>query len=182
MATFAYIHCKPNLLPFYVGKGAFRRAKYLGKRNPYHQAVVNKYGKQNIIIAMLECSNENLAFELEKGLIKCLKNIGIKLCNFTDGGEGTSNPTDESRKRMSDAAKKRGVSEACQLAKIQAKKGKPISQEQKDKISQSLKGKVFTEEHKQNIRVSAKKRGMEVAHKALAMKRLLKKQHRLETV
>ena len=55
-------------------------------------------------------------------------------------------------------------------------------QEQKDKISQSLKGKVFTEEHKQNIRVSAKKRGMEVAHKALAMKRLLKKQHRLETV
>lgn len=30
MTFFAYIHCKPDGTPFYVGKGALRRAKYLG--------------------------------------------------------------------------------------------------------------------------------------------------------
>jgi len=182
MAVFAYVHCKPNLIPFYVGKGALRRAKYLGERNLYHQSVVNKYGKQNILIGMLECSNEKLAFELEKGLIKCLKQVGIKLCNFTDGGEGTSNPTEETRKKMSDAAKKRGISEACNIAKIKAKKGKPLTNEQKVKLSKALKGKVFTEEHRKNISISARKRGMEAAHKALAMKRLQQKQFKLGAV
>lgn len=182
MAVFAYVHCKPDLIPFYVGKGAVRRAKYLGERNQYHQSVVNKYGKHNILIGMLECSNEKLAFELEKGLIKCFKKLGVKLCNFTDGGEGTSNPSEESRKRMSDAAKKRGVSEECKKAKINALKGKPLTEEHKDKLSKALKGKVFTEEHKKNISISAKRRGMENVHKALAMKRLQQKQIKLGLV
>ena len=68
--SFAYMHCKPNGIPFYVGKGALRRTKNLSERNPYHQSVVSKYGKENILIGKMECSSEKIAFELEKGLIK----------------------------------------------------------------------------------------------------------------
>ena len=70
MTYFAYVHCKPDNTPFYVGKGTMRRAKYLGERNNHHKATVKKYGKENIAIGVLECSSEELAFELEKGLIK----------------------------------------------------------------------------------------------------------------
>jgi hypothetical protein len=158
--SFAYIHCKPDGTPFYVGKGALRRAKYLGERNPHHQATVNKYGKINILVGMLECSTDNIAYELERGIIKCLRRQNIQLTNFTDGGEGTSNPTPETRKRLSEAAKKRGVSEACHQARVIAKTGKPLSEEQKKKQSEAMRGIVFTEQHRENISVSAKKRGV----------------------
>jgi hypothetical protein len=158
--SYAYIHCKPDGTPFYVGKGALRRAKYLGERNPHHQATVNKYGKANILIGMLECSTEDIAYELERGIIKCLRRQGAQLTNFTDGGEGASNPTPETRKRLSEAAKKRGVSEACHKARIIAKTGKPLSEQQKKKQSEAMRGIVFSDEHKKNISISAKKRGI----------------------
>ena len=173
MTSYAYIHCKPDGTPFYVGKGALRRAKYLGERNPHHQNIVTKYGKPNILVGMLECSTDTIAYDLERGIIKCLRRQDIQLTNFTDGGEGTSNPTPETRKRLSEAAKKRGVSEACHQARIFAKTGKPLSELQKKKQSDAMKGIVFTEQHKENIRISAKKRGVssEVLAKAHAASR-----------
>jgi len=178
MSTFAYIHCKPDGTPFYVGKGVLRRAKYLGERNPYHKAVVTKYGKENILIGKLECSSDDIAFELEKGLIKCLKDSGLKLTNFTDGGEGGVNPIPETRQRLSEAAKKRGVSKACQEAKVKALKGKSLSNEHKEKLKKAQTGKIFTEEHRKNISISAKKRGMEAARIGLALKRLNLKENK----
>jgi hypothetical protein len=176
MSSLAYIHCKPNGIPFYVGKGALRRAKYLGERNPYHQAVVKKYGKENILIGKIDCSTHEIAFELERGLIKCIKYMGIKLTNFTAGGDGGFNPIPETRKKLSEAAKKRGVSEACKKAKIEALKGKSLSKEHKDLLRMRQTGKVFSEEHRKNISISAKKRGgMEKVHAALALKRALAK-------
>jgi len=171
MTSFAYIHCKPDGVPFYVGKGSLRRAKYLGERNPYHKAVVAKHGKDSILIGKLECSSDEIAFELEKGLIKCLRASGVELTNFTDGGEGTVNPTPETRKRLSEAAKKRGVSQACQEAKVAVLKGKQLSEEHRAKLKQAQTGKIFTEEHRKNISISAKKRGMEAARIGLALKR-----------
>lgn len=158
--SYAYIHCKPDGTPFYVGKGALRRAKYLGERNQHHQNIVTKYGKPNILVGMLECSTDAIAYDLERGIIKCLRGQDIQLTNFTDGGEGTSNPTPETRKRLSEAAKKRGVSEACHQARVIAKTGKPLSEEQKKKQSDAMKGIVSTEQHKENISISAKKRGV----------------------
>lgn len=157
---FAYIHCKPDGTPFYVGKGALRRAKYLGERNGYHQAVVNKYGRKNILIGMLPCSSNEAAYELERGLIKRLRLMGVSLANFTAGGDGGKDPVPETRKRLSEAAKRRGISQECRKASVSARKGKPLSDEQKAKISASMKGIVRTQEHLDNIRKSAIKRGM----------------------
>jgi hypothetical protein len=166
MTSFAYVHCKPTGVPFYVGKGALRRAKYLGERNQHHKNIVAKYGAKNILIGFMECSTPEIAYELEAGIIKCLRNSGVELCNLTAGGDGGKSPSEETRKRLSEAAKKRGVSEACQIAKVASKKGKPLAQEQKEKLRQKQLGKVFSEEHKRNISISAKKRGMAACHAA----------------
>lgn len=157
---FAYIHCKPDGTPFYVGKGALRRAKYFGERNDYHQAIVNKYGRKNILVGMWACSDHETAYELERGLIKRLRAMGTSLANFTAGGDGGKDPCPETRKRMSEAAKARGISEECRKASVSSRKGKPLSEKQKDKIRQRLLGKKFSEEHRLNISKSAKLRGM----------------------
>lgn len=170
MSSYAYVHCKPDGTPFYVGKGALRRVKYFGERNPHHQNIVSKYGKDNLLYGFLECSTADIAFQLEEGIIKCLLRSGHVLCNLTAGGDGGKSPSYETRKKLSAAAIKRGVSAACQEAKIKAKQGKPISEAQKAKLSAALTGKVFSAEHRKNISEAAKRRGMsaEVVAKARA--------------
>jgi len=157
---FAYVHCKPDGTPFYVGKGSLKRAKYLGERNNHHKAVVEKYNKNSILIGMISCSGDEEAYLLERGLIKRLRAMGVRLSNFTSGGEGGKDPTPETRKRLSTAAKKRGISQACLEARNKAVSGKPLTREHKAKISASLRGISRTQEQKENIRKSAVKRGI----------------------
>lgn len=93
--SFAYLHARPDTSSasgiFYVGKGnRTRRARDFGGRNKYHASVVAKYGSGNILIGTIECSTEPIAFDLETGLIKCLTRMGVKLCNMSTGGEGSS--------------------------------------------------------------------------------------------
>lgn len=91
---YAYVHARPSTLDasgiFYVGKGSGRRAYSFNRRaqNPYYANVVEKNGSP--LIGKLECSSEAIAFELERGLIKCLRKMGVKLTNLSDGGEGQS--------------------------------------------------------------------------------------------
>lgn len=170
-ARFAYVHCKPDGTPFYVGKGAWRRVRYFGERNPHHKNIVAKYGRDNLFYGAMECSDDATAYALEIGLIRCLQRSGVSLVNYTAGGDGGRSPTPETRAKLSIAAKNRGVSVACQEAKVRAKTGKPLSIEQRETLRQRQTGKVFTEEHRRNISLSAKKRGMEAARKGLLAKR-----------
>jgi len=87
----SYLHARPNGSVFYVGKGDVIRSRLLGdSRNSYHKNVINKHGKSNILVGFTPCSSEAIAFELEVGLIKCLKRMGVSLTNMTDGGDGVS--------------------------------------------------------------------------------------------
>ena len=94
MTYYAYIHARPETTDqsgvFYVGKGVGTRRNPTPHRNRYHGAVVKKHGADRILVGSLDCSNEATAFELERGLIKCLRRAGVTLTNMTDGGEGTS--------------------------------------------------------------------------------------------
>ncbi len=91
----AYVHARPGTTDvtgiFYVGKGTGARARrLLSRNNKHHQNIVKKYGAENILVGSLDCSSEEAAFELEKGMIKCLKRMGVKLANKTEGGDGPS--------------------------------------------------------------------------------------------
>lgn len=86
--SYAYVHCKPDGTPFYVGKGVRRRYKDFKYRNLYYKRVVAKFGAENILVGRLDCSSNKAALDLEIGLIKCLKRMNFNLTNLTEGGEG----------------------------------------------------------------------------------------------
>ena len=81
MTSFAYVHARPETTDatgiFYVGKGTRARALSVtrGRRNPHYKNVVRKYGEVNILVGMVECSSEAIAFDLERGLLKCLRRM-----------------------------------------------------------------------------------------------------------
>jgi len=140
-ASGAYIHVRPDNSVFYVGKGTRKRSRSM-KRNHFHDNIVSKYGKENIKIGFIECSSEDIAFELEKGMIKCFRRMNINLSNMTDGGEGCANPTEETRKKISLFQK--------------GKKCKPRTPEHSANASASQIGRVHKEETKLKISIANK--------------------------
>lgn len=85
-----YAHYTPQGKLFYIGKGSsLRRAKNFKNRNKYWNNVVKKHGKPKVEI-LATWSTESEAFEHEKFLILCFRNLNYDLCNLTDGGEGVS--------------------------------------------------------------------------------------------
>lgn len=88
---YAYTHARPDGRVFYVGKGCGNRAyAFSENRNNHYRNVVNKHGADNILVGKIPCSSEEIALELEKGLIKCFRKMGVDLVNLTDGGDGVS--------------------------------------------------------------------------------------------
>jgi hypothetical protein len=91
---YSYVHARPGTVEaagiFYVGKGKRQRFLDFRRRGRYYLNIVKKHGKENILVGRIDCSSEELAFDLEMGLIKCLRQMGVKLVNATDGGEGPS--------------------------------------------------------------------------------------------
>lgn len=132
MAFYAYIHCKPDGTPFYVGKGDEKRVA-LKKRyhNRHHMNILNKYGMENILVGKMECSTEEISFDLERGLIKRLRKMGVDIVNLTDGGDGTKGAVRSPETRAKMAAGKIGN---------QWNVGRKYSLETKIKRSRSLGG------------------------------------------
>jgi hypothetical protein len=86
----AYVHARPDGGVFYVGKGSTKRSLEMTRsRNAHHASIVKKYGAENILVGTLNCSSDAISLELERGLIKCFRRMGVELANKTDGGEGT---------------------------------------------------------------------------------------------
>jgi len=111
MATnlfYVYLHRKKsNNDVFYVGKGFDKRAWKKTSRSEYWKRIENKHGR--IVEIVKDGLQENEAFELEKEVIAF---YGRKnLCNLNDGGYGGTNPSQETRLKMSIAGKGKIVSE-----------------------------------------------------------------------
>jgi hypothetical protein len=129
--------------PFYVGKGGDNRVKNL-KRNNKHRAVSKHHGTYRRIV--LDTSDEQQAFSYEKLLISKLHtfvedseapNIS---CNFMIGGEGASNPSAETRRKISEASKNRPPRSAEYCANISAaQRGKTLSEDHRAKMSEAQK-------------------------------------------
>lgn len=109
MTFYAYIHCKPDGTPFYVGKGDEVRVSTKKRyHNRHHMNILNKYGEEKILVGKMECSTEEFAFELERGLIKRLRKIGVRIVNLTDGGDGPKGAVRSPETRLKMAASKLG--------------------------------------------------------------------------
>lgn len=160
IAVGAYTHARPDGRVFYVGKGTEKRAFNLRRQNKHHTNIVRKYGIENIIVGWVECEDHEEAFELEKHLIATCREIGIKLCNRTDGGDGTRNPCAETRAKIGAAHKGKVMSSATRekigLAALGRNKGRHISDETRAKIRSANIGKKLSDETRAKMRASAK--------------------------
>ena len=162
---------------FYVGKGKVgsRRSKTRNGRNQYWHNVVNKAGF-TAHKKIVEIIDEELSFLIEIERISQLRELGFKLCNITDGGDGVSGykHTNEARAKMSE--KKTGV------------KLEPFSEEHKQKMSKAamgdnnpMYGKEITDEHRARLIVSAKAKVFSPEHRANLSKALIGRKFSAET-
>ena len=144
--------------PYYVGKGAGRRAFQMT-----HRCKPPK--DRSRIVFLAQKMNEKDAFQAEMLLIflygRMDKGTGC-LANLTDGGEGShglisakkgkkANFSLDALRRISEASKGRKMSDA-QKAQISAiHKGRRRSQETCKNISESLRGNSLSEESRRKI-------------------------------
>lgn len=86
---YTYIHSFPHGKVFYVGKGIKSRAFSTSDRSLKWKSLVKKQGGFSSQI-LAEWKTEEEAFEHEKFLIACFKDMGYELVNQTSGGKGVT--------------------------------------------------------------------------------------------
>lgn len=187
---YVYILFRRDGRPFYVGKGRARRFKYhvtAAKNEKSHKAAIIREtiatGELPIVIVkdrLKECE----AFAIEIALIKAMgREPNGPLVNCTDGGEGQSGASQETREKIS--ASRRGkplteghresLSEALksypktqqQIAKIaKANTGKKRTPKQIERLSLGQKGKILSSSHRENLSKSLTGRTLSDEHRA----------------
>jgi len=140
---YTYAHYTPEGRLFYIGKGkSERRAFNFYNRNKHWKNVVEKHGKPKVQV-LANWDTEEEAFSHEVLLINCFRDMGYKLCNLTDGGEGSSG------RKLSDEHKAQ-ISAKCK-GKPSWIKGKHHSEETRMKIRTTMTGVKKSKEHAINI-------------------------------
>lgn len=144
----AYVHAKPDGSVFYVGKGTTQRARSFKRvYNLHYTNTVKKYGSNNILVGIMPCSSEPLAFELEAGLIKCFRRMGVALANMSDGGEGNSGAKWNAAQKAAKAAQTASITARKKQDGTYTpprKKGYVMSVETRGKLSAIMKLKPAT--------------------------------------
>lgn len=142
---------------FYVGKGTEKRAYSCG-RNAHWDRINAKHGRAVHIAA--KWSTEAEAFEHEKFLILCFKDMGVPLCNLTDGGEGSTGwkPNQKNRETTSRVSKQRWSDPAYKTAVVEKMRkaaeqrvGWKHSDESRKKMSDSHLGKPLTDAAREKL-------------------------------
>lgn len=127
---YVYEHLKADTGEvFYVGKGCRKRARDKDNRSKYWWNIINKHGFE--VRYVVKNVEEEFAFFVEQERIDQLRRLGIKLCNLTNGGEGSSGLV---------------MPQSAKDALSRAHKGKTIPPEQRKKASESLKKVKRTQE------------------------------------
>lgn len=144
---YIYTHIRPDTNQvFYVGKGREKRAYSKYSRNKHWNNIVNKAGGFEVQI-LAENLIESLAFELEVQLIKRFRDSGFKLCNMTDGGEGTSGRkrSEESKRKLSEKVK--GENHPMYGKKLSQEHIKKAAEAHQKRIIQYTKDNIFITEY-----------------------------------
>jgi hypothetical protein len=171
---YAYVHARPDGTPFYVGKGCGRRSRNFQERSEWHKHIVAKCGGQeNILVGVYPVSSQEVALDLEKGLVKTFRRMGYKLCNLTDGGDGCTGyiHSEATRKKRADAIRgqkrspesrakmsacRRNISDETRAKMSAAAKKKVISTVTRERMATASTGRRHTEAAKAKISLANK--------------------------
>ena len=169
MIYYTYAFLREDRTPYYIGKGKGNRIYKRCKTDikPPKDKSRTIFLKQNL--------TEEDAFKHEKYMIAVFgrKDLGTGiLYNKTDGGEGPSNPSTKTRKKMSDVKKGKPLSKEHKRKISEANKGKTLSEETRNKLSEANKGekhpnygKTFSEETRRKLSESHKNMSEETRKK-----------------
>jgi hypothetical protein len=138
MHYYTYAYLREDKTPYYIGKGKEDRI-YSKQKN------IKPPKDKSRILLLKQNLTEEEAFKHEIYMISIFgrKDLGTGiLYNMTNGGEGVSGyiPSEESRKKMSEAKKGKTPSEETRRKISEAGKGKTVSEETKRKMSEAHKG------------------------------------------
>lgn len=162
---YTYFHTRNDTQkPFYVGKGSGNRA-YDSDRSTHWRSIVAKHGHTVHIAA--EWPTEYEAFEHEKFLILCFKDMGLTLCNRTFGGEGTVGwiPTIENRKTTSEVTKRRWADPAYKARVSEAIKIGSAAPGVSERRSKSVEAALARPEVKEKLSAAQKRLWQDPAHR-----------------
>ena len=150
---YVYEHIRPDTNTiFYVGKGKGNRLNSLSDRNRYWNHIVDKVGNFEAK-KIVENEDEELIFLAEQERIDQLRRIGVKLCNVTNGGEGTTGlkHSEESKAKIGVRHSQESYDKALQKRKAMY----PFTAEHIKKLSlarQGEKNHMFGKTHSQEAR------------------------------
>lgn len=135
---YVYVHKKADTGEiFYIGKGNTNRAWVSNKRSAFWKNVSKKHG--HIVEIIHNDLDEDTAMMLEVAEINNHKALGIKLCNLTKGGDGSTGFkfSDDQREKL----------KAKNNPKRVGHTGFKHSEKSKKKMSESTKGKNTGSDH-----------------------------------
>ena len=167
--------------PFYVGKGQKNRFQDFKRRGQRFLKSKLKKLKIKPDIKVFYCSSEKRALLLECLLIKGIGRRDLKtgpLVNLTNGGEGSSNPSKETRRKIGKGSRgrKKSYREIQQIIESRRNNGRPwhtlesimrisfsnlgqtISPETREKLSIAHKGRKLPKEQRKKISKALKGR------------------------
>lgn len=148
MRFYTYFHTRNDTdSVFYIGKGQRKRAYKTSCRSTLWKRIVAKHGYSVHIASWWETEKE--AFEHEILLIACFRDLGINICNMTDGGDGISGYIQSPESRAKQGMAIRGNDYA---------KGNVLGPETRAKMSQISKNRRWSPETKAKMSASAKAR------------------------
>lgn len=150
---YVYLHKrKTDGTVFYIGKGSGSRAFYKNSRNRHWNFVAKKNGYTVEIYAT--GLQEWYAFELERDLISYYGKEN--LCNYTDGGDGPSGKrmTEEQKEHLRKIFKNRIFSEETIKKMSDAAKIRSSDPEYQKRRTKNLIGKKHSKEHIEKIRIA----------------------------
>jgi hypothetical protein len=152
---YTYAHFRPDGRIFYIGKGSGDRHLSSNRGRYWKNIVAKEGGFRSEILA--RWSSETEAFEHEKFLIRCFKDLGFELCNLTDGGEGTSGIvfSEEERLKRSRAlvGKKKSDETRAKMSAFHLANPKPA-----EKLALLWVGRKHSAETREKMSIAAKRR------------------------
>jgi hypothetical protein len=179
---YTYAYLREDRTPYYIGKGSGERVYKKDRR-------VRPPKDKSRIIFLKQNLTEEEAFRHEIYMIAVLgrKDLGTGILhNRTDGGEGASGciPSEETRRKMSEAGKGRIFSEEHRIKIGQSNKRRIVSEETRKKMSERIRSeetrkkmsesgkvKIFSEEHKRKISEANKNPSEETKRKMSEVKK-----------
>lgn len=146
--TYLYRDPTRNNEPIYIGKGKGKRCydHLKSKKNaplPNRIRKIKEWGVEPIIEFICKDVDEELALLVEEEAISLYgrKDLGTgPLLNLTDGGDGVSNVSEKTRKKLSDAGKGRIYDDAYRQNMSKVMSGKKKSLTHVENVRQALIG------------------------------------------